>query len=60
MQLPSTTLLAEPPTTDIINLQEFNALYEQYCEPVYRNILKLVKNEDDAVDEEAELLCGAS
>jgi len=37
-------------TTDSINLNDFNALYEKYCDPVYRNIVKLVKNDDDAED----------
>ncbi len=50
MQLPTTILLSEQMTTDSINLNDFNALYEKYCDPVYRNIVKLVKNDDDAED----------
>lgn len=50
MQLLDSKILAEQPLTDIVNLKQFNTLYEKYCDPVYRNILKLVKNDDDAED----------
>ncbi|MFD2968571.1 RNA polymerase sigma factor [Sphingobacterium bambusae] len=48
MHLETTDLLVDRGTA--LSIETYNALYATYCHSVYRNIMKLVKNENDAED----------